>query len=190
VDVPNVDDATYLNRAHRRQIGAQVLVGGLPPLPGVLTYQMSIPLACWKADRCAVVLFLAFNEQGGRMWPKVTIGTYFREGDHWSPHRMWGSTGWPHDPIANPGYLRDLGGRAIVSSGGSRTVQPESGYPAAVVIGRAVPAVKQIALIQDGHEDRRPLESHFGAWVICTEQESPFRIIALDENGIVLGTID
>jgi hypothetical protein len=42
--------------------------------------------------------------------------------------------------------------------------------------GRVGPAVTQIALIQDGHEDRRPLESHLGAWVICTEQASPFQV--------------
>lgn len=40
-----------------------------------------------------------------------------------------------------------------------------------------------------GHEDRRRLESHFGAWVICTEQTSPFQVTALDENGAVLGSI-
>ena len=38
--------------------------------------------------------------------------------------------------------------------------QPPPGYPAAVVTGRVGPAVTQIALIQDGHEDRRPLQSY------------------------------
>jgi hypothetical protein len=42
--------------------------------------------------------------------------------------------------------------------------------------------VKQIALIRDGREDRRRLESHSGAWVFCTEQTSPFQVTALDEN--------
>jgi hypothetical protein len=32
--------------------------------------------------------------------------------------------------------------------------------------GHASPAVKYIALVQDGREDLRPLESHFGAWVV------------------------
>jgi hypothetical protein len=52
------------------------------------------------------------------------------------------------------------------------------------------PEVKQIALTQDGHEDRRPLESHFGAWVACSEQEHPFQVSALDQGGKVLGMVD
>lgn len=47
----------------------------------------------------------------------------------------------------------------------------------------------QIALVQDGQEDRRVLESHFGAWVVCTERTSPFEVTVLDENGVVLGSI-
>jgi hypothetical protein len=44
--------------------------------------------------------------------------------------------------------------------------------------------VKQIALIQDGHEDRRLLESHFGALAVCTDRAAPYRIDALDENDL------
>jgi hypothetical protein len=42
---------------------------------------------------------------------------------------------------------------------------------------------------QDGQEDRRALESHFGAWVVCTEQPTPFVVTALDANGSVLGSV-
>jgi hypothetical protein len=55
--------------------------------------------------------------------------------------------------------------------------------------GRVAPEVKQIALIQDGQEDRRALESHFGAWVVCTEQPTPFVVTALAEDGSVLGSV-
>jgi hypothetical protein len=60
---------------------------------------------------------------------------------------------------------------------------------AAIEAGRVAPAVKQIALIQDGQEGRRVLESHFGAWVVWTERTTPFVITALDESGFVLGSI-
>jgi hypothetical protein len=33
--------------------GVGVLEHGLPALPEVLTYQMAVPIAYWKADRCA-----------------------------------------------------------------------------------------------------------------------------------------
>jgi hypothetical protein len=59
-----------------------------------------------------------------------------------------------------------------------------------IVHGRVGPAVTQLALIHDGCEDRRPLESHFGAWVVCTEQASPFQVSALDASGAVLASIE
>jgi hypothetical protein len=171
------------------ELGAEVLARGLPALPEVLTYQMSIPVAYWKASRCAVVLFLQFHQWADEVMPMVMMGTFSRDEERWSAPRMWGSTGWSHDPIAKPGSLRDLDGRAIASGGEAFSDQPGPHYPAAVATGRAAPAAKQIALIQDGHEDRRRLESHFGAWVICTEQTSPFQVTALDENGVVLDSI-
>ncbi len=38
--------------------GIDVLEHGLPPLPEVLTHEMAIPMACWIAGQCAVVLVL------------------------------------------------------------------------------------------------------------------------------------
>ena len=59
-----------------------------------------------------------------------------------------------------------------------------------IVHGRVGPTVTHLVLVQDGREDRRPLDSRFGAWVVCTGQASPFQIIALDENGSELGRLD
>jgi hypothetical protein len=39
------------------------------------------------------------------------------------------------------------------------------------------------------HEDRRPLDNHFGAWVIHTEKAGPVAVAALDENGTTLAQI-
>jgi hypothetical protein len=57
-----------------------------------------------------------------------------------------------------------------ISSRGSSAADPAPGYPAIIAVGCVAPSVEQIALTQDGHEDRRPLESHFGAWIVCTER--------------------
>ena len=59
-----------------------------------------------------------------------------------------------------------------------------------IVHGQAGPAVTHLALIQDGCEDHRPLESHFGAWVVCIEQASPFQVTALDASGTALASIE
>ena len=169
--------------------GIDVLDHGLPALPDVLTRQMSVPIAHWKADGCAVVLFLMFSRHLGDVMPMVTQATFTREGGHWTAHQHWHGTGWSHDPIASPGDLRDLGGRPMVYGGQSWAPKPAPGHPAAIVTGRVAPEVKHMALIQDGHEDRRPLQSHFGAWVVCTQRSSPFQITALDENGTLLASI-
>jgi len=137
-----------------------------------------------------VVLFLRFRHAEDRRWGTAVMGTYSRDEDQWTAHRAWMSTGFSPDPIARPDDLRHLGGRAIGATGRSRTPQPTPGYPAMIVHGRVDPAVTHLVVVQDGREDRRPLDSRFGAWVVCTGQASPFQVIALDENGSELGRLE
>lgn len=180
----------YLDLALSGQVGAQVLADGLPALPGGLTYEMTSPVAYWAAAGCGVVLFLHFRQWDDHVSPIAMVGTFLREDGRWRVSgRAWTGGGWSHDPIAQPGYVRDLDGRAIVGGWSGSNRQAEPGQMAAVMAGRVAPEVKQIALIQDGQEDRRALESHFGAWVVCTEQPTPSVVTALDENGSVLGSI-
>lgn len=180
----------HLDPKQRRQAGAKVLIHGLPPLQETLSYQISFPVAFWKASKSAAVLFLAFNEIDGKAWPRVTMGTFFRNGDLWEANKWWPGKSWPHDPIARPDSVRDLHGEAIGISGGYSDADPAPGYPAIVAAGRVAPSVKQIAVIQDGREDRRPLQSHFGAWTVCMERTSPYQLTALDGQGSVLGSIE
>jgi hypothetical protein len=174
----------------KHQTGIAVLETGLPALPDVLDYRMSIPVASWTAASCAVVLFLGFSRDGdGTVSAVAMMMTYARDGDRWSVHSHRGGVGWSHDPVAGPQGRRDLGGRAIAGGGGAFTDSPAAGHPAAVVAGRAGPGVRHIALVQDGHEDRRALRSYFGAWVVCTERWSPYRINALNKNAAVLASL-
>jgi hypothetical protein len=176
---------------NQQQTGIEVLSRGLPALPDVLTRQMSVPVAFWKATNCAVVLFLRYSRHAddGTFHPAVTMGQFYRDNDRWGAHKWWGATGWSHDPVADPGSLRDLDGQAIAGGGGSHNPNPGAGFPASVVTGRVSPAVTHLALVQDDHEERRELRSHFGAWVVCTERWSPYQISALDEAGAVMGRI-
>ena len=173
----------------KHHTGIAVLETGLPELPDVLDYRMSIPVASWTAAACAVVLFLEFSHHDdGSVGPVAMMMQYARDSDRWRPHRHVGGVGWSHDPVASPHDLRDLGGRVMVECGGSFTDSPAPGHPAAVVAGRVAPGVEHIALVQDGHEDRRALRSYFGAWVVCTGHWSPYRISALGKNGAVLAS--
>jgi hypothetical protein len=185
----------HLDPKHQKRTGIEVLGHGLPALPDVLTHQMSVPVAFWKAATCAVVLFLKYSrahfpgDDDVTVHPSVTMGTFYRDADQWTAHRWWGGTGWSHDPVANPGSLRDLGGQVIAGGSGSHHPNPPPGFPASVITGRVSPAVTHLALVQNDREERRRLRSHFGAWVVCTEKWSPYQINALDETGAVLGCI-
>jgi hypothetical protein len=174
----------------RKQAGLDVLRDGLPELPAALTYDMSVPLAFWEANTCAVVLFLGFSHHPGEPpTPLAIMGAYYRQDGEWIAERLWTGHGWDPDPVTEPESLRDLDDRAIVTSGGSYIDRPGPGRPAATVVGRVSPAVTTLALVQDGHEDRRPLRSHFGAWVVCVERWAPFQVNALDEAGTMIGSI-
>jgi hypothetical protein len=83
----------------KHQAGIAVLEAGLPALPEVLDYQMSIPVASWAAGSCAVVLFLQFSrDDGGTVSPAVMMMRYTRDDDGWSPHHNVVGVGWSHDP--------------------------------------------------------------------------------------------
>jgi hypothetical protein len=167
-----------------------VLEKGLPELPDELDHRMSIPVAFWTAPSCAVVLFLEFShDDDGAILPRAMMMTYARDGELWSGHDYHGGVGWSHDPVTDLRGTRDLDGRAIVEGGGSFTDSPRPGHPAAVVVGRVRPDVTHLALLQDGHEERRALRSHFGAWVVCTERWSPYQINALGEGGVLLASL-
>ena len=175
---------------NQQETGIEVLRSGLPDLPGTLTYEMSIPIACWEASSSAVVLFLRYLRiAGASPIPIATIGSFYRHGQQWLPHVNWASTGWSHDLVADQKSLSDLDGQAIVGGCAMSSPQASRGIPVAVMTGRVSPVVSSIALVQGDRVDRRPLQSHFGAWVVCVEEWSPFRIDAVDDAGTAIGTV-
>jgi len=180
------------NPANMLRTGIEVLEYGLPALPETLTYQMAIPVAYWKAAQCAVVLVLRYTRPWrSRPDPAQLMVTYSRAPDgSWTPPSGAGGTGFPYDPIARPGgAMHALGGRRMVTGGTSHTREAAAGHPATIATGLASPEIKHLAVIQDGSEDRRPLESHFGAWVVCTEKPGEFEVAGLDQDSNTVASI-
>jgi hypothetical protein len=171
--------------------GIDVLEHGLPPLPDVLTHEMALPVAYWLAGRCAVVLVLQFSRRGHDEPEPIAMKVTYSRGEdgRWQPptHILGGS--FFHDPVRSPGRTRDLDGNPMVYGGSSQAREVTPGHPAFIATGRAAPEVKYIAVIKDDHEDRRPLESHFGAWVVCIEQPGSFDVARLDATGTVLASL-
>ncbi len=133
--------------------GIAVLDHGLPTLHAELNHHMAVPMAHWIAGDKAVVLFLRFHRHLRTWNPMALMATFTQQDGEWKADKHWHGTGF-HDPFTDPGGLRGLGGEAIVCS----------------------------AVLQDGQEERHPLDNHFGAWVIRTTKRGPFTVAALDEN--------
>jgi hypothetical protein len=153
---------------------------------------MAIPVAYWKAEHCAVVLILRYTSPWRtRPHPTQFMVVYSRAPDgSWIPPNRTGGTSFPYDPIARPdGAMHALGGRLLVTGGSSHTRERARGRPASIATGLAALEIKHLAVIQDGSEVRRPLESHFGAWVVCTEQPGEFEVAGLDQHGNVMDSI-
>ncbi len=190
-DDPYPDDLPpQFDPANMIRAGLDVLDQGLPSLPGTLSYQMAIPITCWKAEQCAVVLILRFIRHGRETPAPIAMRiVYSRTDQGWIPPRYVFGGGFYHDPIGRPGDRREMDGRPMIGGGTSQARQVTPGYPVFIATGRAVPEIKYLAVTQDGHEDRRPLDSHFGAWVVCTEQPGSFEVAGIDQNGTVLASL-
>jgi hypothetical protein len=160
--------------------GVAVLDTGLPPLPEVLTHRMAVPMAYWATRETAVVLFLNFRRHRRSWYPIAMQGTFTRQDGEWKADKHWFGSGF-HDPFTDPGGARSLGGQHIVYSGSAGGT---------IVHGIAASSVKYLALIQDGHEDRRPLNNHFGAWVVRTDTLGPFKVAAIDKTGATVDEIE
>ena len=177
------------NPQNMTRTGIEVLEHGLPALPAELSYLMAIPVAYWTAKQCAVVLFLRFRRHGRAHEPGHLQVTYQRAGGGWQPHPMFVGHGPVHDPIARPGDRREMDGSLMTEYGGSHVDEVTPGHPAVVMAGRVAPPITHLALVQDGRTDKRRLDSHFGAWVICTQSQSPFHVQGLDQDGNLLAAI-
>jgi hypothetical protein len=173
-----------------RQTGVDILRSGLPDLPESLSYDMTLPVASWKDGSCGAVLFLSFNVFGDFATPTAIMGAYRRDSGGWSARKDWVLTGWSHDPVREGGSYEDFEASSIVVSGYSISPGLAQGYPRVIAIGHAAREVATIAVIQNGRDTRQNMNSHFGAWIICCQQASPYRIMALDAQGNILGSID
>jgi len=52
-----------------------------------------------------------------------------------------------------------------------------------VATGHVSREVQYVALVQEGSEERRRLDSHFGTRVACIQAPKPFEVVALDSSG-------
>jgi tetratricopeptide (TPR) repeat protein len=179
------------NPANMIRAGLDVLDHGLPPLPEDLTYDMAIPAACWKAEHCAVVLVLTFAQHGHDQHVPMAMQVIYSRGEdgRWVPPAFVSGGSFHCDPVRDPEPTRDPDCGPMTYGSSSRAREAAPGRPAFIATGRAAPEVRYLAVAKDGREDRRPLESHFGVWVVCTEQPGPFEVAGLDENGTVLAVL-
>lgn len=167
--------------------GIGVIENGLPPLPDVITHEsmVLIPIGYWVAPEIAVVVFFYFGEIPGLgVRPFVMTIPYYQEAGKWTFEEQSEirGFGFPFDPVTQPERVVDLDGSHFVFSSLGRR-QAKGRAPMWVATGHASREVRYITLVQEGSEDRRRLDSHFGTWVVCTQVREPFEVVAFDSSG-------
>lgn len=176
--------------ANKALIGSSVLRRGLAPLPSPLTTDMAVPIAYWRNRSCGAVLFLEYRKlRDGTFMPAVMMGCYRPDGDAWRPVRPWTGTGWSYDPLKPvPDYDRDR--RTITTGGGTF---PDPAHPRdqwAVVHGRVTTDVARLRLVVGNERQERPVDAHFGAWIVCVDRPGSFTLEALDEASAVIASLE
>ena len=78
-----------------------------------------------------------------------------------------------------------LGGRQMVTCGGSHSREAAPGHPATIATGLAAPS----SSISLSSRTAPKSASHFGAWVVCTEKPGEFEVAGLDQDGNVVDSI-
>ena len=183
-------DEPIFNRANMVANGLRGLEEGLPEVPSKLTLESVIPMAQWKSSQLGAVLFLQYSKNDdGTVAPGITRGIFRREVENWIPLKHWSGSGWPHNPLVDADSDADLDGRSIHVSGGSFGDQPRGGHPGIVINGRHSPRVKDISVTQDEVTLTVPANGHWGAWIVCLAEWSPYTMVALDEKGIELSLL-
>lgn len=176
------------------QTGAEVIEHGLPELPPRLTYEMVIPFCYWAAECCAVVEFMRFHPdpEDGQMRAMTTTVCYAWQDGRWVPpqgNQFTGSS-YAFDPVADPECDRHRDGSAMTYYWFSPRDSHQPSRPASTALGYISPDVKYLAVIRDGKQDYRPLQSHFGAWTVCVEKPGPFDVAAFDRDGKLLARLE
>jgi len=113
------------NPANMRR-GIEVLEHGLPALPEPLSYHMAIPVAYWKAERCAVVLVLRYT----RPWRSAPEPTQIMLVFAFAPDGSWTPRAMPAAPDSratrSPGPAARMTARYLIS-GAARPVAMDAG---------------------------------------------------------------
>lgn len=87
------------------------------------------------------------SQKRDRGWTAPTSGSFFY-------------SSYAFDPVADPGYAGHLDGNALTYGRlTTYTDNPEPGEPASIALGHVGPQVTHLALIQDGRQDGRRLQS-------------------------------
>jgi hypothetical protein len=168
-------------------MGAHALEHGLPELPQTLAPGASVPVAYWKSESRASVMFLSHRPHS-TMQTELTVwhANYDRIDDEWiGDPRMAGVPCWfgSDGPSGSPD---GFGGKAVIL-GGWRGSDTADGRPG-VVWGWQSPDVSQVLLVQGDHRVMPQVIGHFGAWMIGMEHAEPWTVEARDSSGDLMGS--
>lgn len=166
-----------------------VLDHGLPATPGVLGDDDEIPIAYWKGDRLATVLFRSWASQDDDDLGLVEEGDV--DDDHYSwvlTDGSWvpiGAGGGAGGPMRNPLARPDLAADAAYFGGD--WLQGDAKGSVRGVTGAVGEGARYIELEDRHGVTRRTVEAPLGAIIVCWDAEDDVTIRVLDADEKVLG---
>ena len=136
------------------------------------------------------MIFLAYqSESEGGFTPMTLHATYNRGSGVWVQRLPWyGSFAW-YGPKGPPGSTDGLDGKAISKAFTAGHKGSESGEPALVVGGWHSAEVATISLVQDDEYTGQRATGHYGAWIIGSESDEPWKVEARDRRGRLVGVV-
>jgi hypothetical protein len=162
-----------------------VLDNGLPPLPDGVDPGESVPVAQWVGPRFAAVLHIQWMWSEDHNDDSLSTETqvFVRRGQHWEIADGQGGSSWFDPPFERPSRV---GPRTVAI--GHEFCATEPSRSCCAVDGFVGSDAAHIEVEDADGMTRRPVESPFGAVIVCSDGAGDATFRVLDGDGRVLGS--
>lgn len=169
------------------QWGRWVLDHGLPKLPDRVDVGESVPVARWVGPRFAAVMHIQWmwTEDHADDYLSTETQVFVRAEDDWIAAGGSGGSDWWDPPFVRPSAV---GPRAVRL--GNVFFADEGDWSCCAVDGLVGSDARAVEVEDADGCTRNPVESPFGAVVICSDGRRRARYRVLDAEGVVLGSAE
>jgi hypothetical protein len=156
-----------------------VLDNGLPELPATVMAGESVPVARWAGPCFGAVVYVAWStgsgDEGDALVSEVRVFRRTKAG--WQPSSGGGGTDWFDPPFVRPAEIES--NRVAV---GHLHASGSEGWRCCAVDGLVGAEAAYVEVADDDGVTVRPIESAFGAFVVCSDADRLAAVRVLDRH--------